>query len=228
CALRAKRRTQTPRESAAFARSSLELFIDDVQGATLDVALNAPEVLADQGQDEALDAEHEQNRDAAEQRPGKVRLADPEDEPVDAEAEGKQGRDRSEEDADPLDRLRPETREHVEREPRQTKRRIARRALTRGMRNVDLDDARSAGQDESLRELLLADRAEHRLHRVAAIRVERAAKVGDLDAGEAPEHAVDHLRRKGTADRVLSRSSTAARDVVARLDRLDEARDVLG
>src|SRR5207244_7453488 len=87
-ALRAKRRTQPRAKAEAFAR--LKLPVDDVEGASFDVSLDASKVFADQGQDEALDAEHEQNRDAAEQRAGEIRLADPEDDPVDAEAEGEQ------------------------------------------------------------------------------------------------------------------------------------------
>jgi hypothetical protein len=41
------------------------------RAAALDVALDPPEVLADEREDEALDAEHEEDGDAAEERPGK-------------------------------------------------------------------------------------------------------------------------------------------------------------
>src|SRR5947208_13281201 len=42
-----------------------ELFVDRVQGAALHVALNPPEVLPDQREDESLDAEHEEHEHAA-------------------------------------------------------------------------------------------------------------------------------------------------------------------
>ena len=97
-------------------------------------------------------------------------------------ASGEEAADEAERDADPLDRLGPEAREDVEREPRQAKGRVARSPLARSVADVDLDDARSAGEDQRLRELLLADRAEHRLDDVAPVRVERAAEVRDVDA----------------------------------------------
>jgi hypothetical protein len=61
----AKRRTQFRDESAAFAPGS-NLAVDRVERAALDVSLDAAEVLADQRQDEALDAEDEQDCDTAE------------------------------------------------------------------------------------------------------------------------------------------------------------------
>src|SRR6266508_6975811 len=95
------------------------------------------------------------------------------------------------------------------------------------MCDVDLDHAGPAREDERLRELLLADRAEHRLDRAAAVRVEGTAEVADDDSREAAQHAVDHPRRDGPAERILAREAPAACDVVAGLDRLDETRDVL-
>ena len=46
---------------AGFPR--LDLFGDGVDRPALDVALNAAEVLADEGEDEALDAEDEEDRE---------------------------------------------------------------------------------------------------------------------------------------------------------------------
>src|SRR6185312_856142 len=94
-------------------------------------------------------------------------------------------------------------------------------------RDIDLDHARAAREYERLRELLLPDRPEHRLDRAASVRIERTAEVGDLDACEAPEHPVDHARGQRTAERILPNAAPPARDVVARLNRLDEPRDVL-
>ena len=95
------------------------------------------------------------------------------------------------------------------------------------MRDVDFHHARTAGQDHGLRELLLADRAEHRLDGVAPVRVEGAAEVRDRNAREAAQHAVDHSRGQGAADGVLAPAPASARNVVAGLDRLDESRNVL-
>ena len=128
---------------------------------------------------------------------------------------------------DPLDRLRPEAGEDVQREAGQAERRVARGAAARRVLDVDLGHGRAAGEDERLRELLPADRAEHRLDGGAAVGVERAAEVGDLDAGEAAQHPVDQAARQRPAPRVVPRGAAAARDVVAGLDRLDEPRDVL-
>src|SRR5207247_6353948 len=96
----------------------LELAIDGVDRAAFDVALDAAEVLADERQDETLDAEDGQDRDAAEQRAREVRLADPEDDAVDAQRECEQRRHRAEEHADPLDGLWPVAGQDVEGEPR--------------------------------------------------------------------------------------------------------------
>ena len=94
--------------------------------------------------------------------------------------------------------------------------------------DVHLDDARPARQNERLRELLLADRAEHRLDRTPPVRVERAAEVGDVDAREAAEHPVDHTGRQRPAPRVAPRCARPAGDVGAGLDRVDEQRQILG
>src|SRR5881392_1122058 len=161
--------------------SRLELAVDRVQRPSLDVPLDATEVLADEREDEALNAEDEQHRDAAEQRPREVRLAHPERDPVCAEAERQERANRAERDADPLNRLRPEAGEHVQREPGEAQRRVARPPAPRRVRDVHFDDARPAREHERLRELLLADRPEHRLDCRAPVRVERASEVGDLD-----------------------------------------------
>ena len=212
-------------ENAAHAQSSA---IDEVQGPVLHHALDSAEVLADERQDEALHAEHGDDERAEQERAREVRVRDPVDDAVGAERERRERADDAEDDPGRLDRLRPEAGEHVEREPREPERRVARRVLPGGVADVDLDDGRPAREHERLRELLTPDRAEHRLHRVAPVGVERAAEVGDVDAREAAQHAVDEPRRQRSAPRVVARGATAARDVVSRLDRLDQARDVLG
>jgi hypothetical protein len=95
------------------------------------------------------------------------------------------------------------------------------------VRDIDLDHARAAREYERLCELLLPDRPEHRLDGGPAVRIERAAEVGDLDACKAPQHPVDHARGQRPAERILPNTTPPARDVVARLNRLDEPRDVL-
>ena len=74
----------------------IKLALDRIERAAGDVALDSAEVLADQGEDEALDSEHEQDRDAAEQRAGEVRVVDPVDDPPGAEREREQRADRPE------------------------------------------------------------------------------------------------------------------------------------
>ena len=191
-------------------------------------SLDSAQILADERKDEALDPEHEEQRDAAEERPGEVRLGDPVDDAVDPEPGREQGADQPEHDADPLDRLRPEARDDVEREPDEAKRGVAGGVVARRVRDVHLDHARAAGEDQRLRELLAADRAEHRHDDVAAVGVEGAAEVGDVDLREAAEHPVDQPRGQRPAPRVAPGGAPAARDVAAGLDRGDEARDVLG
>jgi hypothetical protein len=93
--------------------------------------------------------------------------------------------------------------------------------------DVDLDDARAAGEDQRLRELLLADRAQHRLDSAAAVRVERAAEVVDVDVREAAEHAVDQPARQRAPPRVMTAQAPAARDVGAALDCGHELGNVL-
>src|SRR4051812_40027524 len=93
----------------------LQLPVDRVQRTALDVALDPPQVLADQRQDEPLQAEDEDHRDAAEERAREVRLADPEDDAVDPERERDGRAQQSDRDPDPLDRLRPEARENMQR-----------------------------------------------------------------------------------------------------------------
>ena len=96
------------------------------------------------------------------------------------------------------------------------------------MLDVDLDDARPTREHERLRELLLADGAEHRRDRVTAVRVERAAEVGDGDPGEAAQHAVDELRGKRPAPRVAAGDTPPAGHVGAGVHGRHELRDVLG
>src|SRR5262249_9229483 len=99
-----------------------ELLADRVQGPSLDVALNPAQVLAHEREDEALDAEDEEHGDATEERPWEVRPADPEDDAVDPQGHSDERAENAEADPDPLDRLRPETGEDVERKPREAER----------------------------------------------------------------------------------------------------------
>ena len=71
------------------------------------------------------------------------------------------------------------------------KRRVARAALARPVLEIDLDDARTGGEDERLGEFLLPDHAEHGCERVAGVGVESATEVGDLRARKATQHSVD-------------------------------------
>ena len=171
-----------------------KLSVDEVKGAVLHDALDSAQILADEGEDEALDAEDRDDERTEEQRPGEVPLADPVDDAVQAEGERGERAEQPEHDPRRLDRLRPEPGEDVERGAGQAERRVARGTLPRRVPDVDLDDGRTAREDERLRELLPADRAEHRLDRLATVGVERAAEVGDVDPGEAAEHAVDQPR----------------------------------
>src|SRR5205807_8037795 len=166
------------------------------------LTLDSAQVLANERENESLDAEDEDDSRAAEEGPGEVRVLDPEDDAVDTEAERRERADDAHDQPDPLDRLRPESGQHVQRESRKPQRRVARPSLSRYVRDVDLDDARAAGEDQRLRELLTPDRAEHRFDGPAAVRVERAPEVGDRDAGEAPQHSVDQPRRQCATPRI--------------------------
>src|SRR5512132_3038132 len=95
------------------------------------------------------------------------------------------------------------------------------------MLNVDLGHTGTGGEDERLRELLLADRAEWRLERRAPVGVEGAAEVRDRHAGEAPQHPVDEERRHRTAPGVATSVPPTARDVASVLYARDELRNVL-
>ena len=97
--------------------------------------------------------------------PGKFAVDDPVDDAVDAERGRGERADDAERDADPLHRLRPEAGDDVQREPDEAERRVARAGLAARVRDVDLLDRHAAREDERLRELLPADRAEHRLDR---------------------------------------------------------------
>src|SRR4051812_3821682 len=91
---------------------TLELLIDRVEGPAFDPALDAPQILPDERQEEALDAEDEDDAGSGEERPREVALRDPVDDAVDAERGRRERADDPEADADPLDRLRPEPGEH--------------------------------------------------------------------------------------------------------------------
>ena len=93
---------------------------------------------------------------------------------------------------------------------------------------IDLDDRRAGRQDEGLRELLASDHVEHRLERGAAVRVERAAVVRDLDPRQTPQHRVDRARRELAAHQGVGSLRAAARrhlDALL-LERGHELRDV--
>ena len=110
-----------------------ELAVDRVQRAPLDVALDPPEVLADEGQDEALHAEDEDHAHAAEERAREVRIADPVHDAVDPECERSRRAEHAERDPDPLDRLGPDPAQHMQGEPRQSQGRVAGPAHPRRM-----------------------------------------------------------------------------------------------
>ena len=95
------------------------------------------------------------------------------------------------------------------------------------MSYIDLDHARTAGKNQCLRELLLADRGQHRLDRAAAIRVEGAPEIADLRAREASKHAVDETRGKRSPPRVPTDDAAPAGHVRSALHCRDEQRDVL-
>src|SRR5512132_982527 len=95
------------------------------------------------------------------------------------------------------------------------------------MLDVDLGHAGTGGEDERLRELLLADRAEGRLERRAPVGVEGATEVRDRYSGEATQHPVDEERRHRAAPGVATGVPPAARDVASVLHARDELRNVL-
>src|SRR3954451_23968681 len=174
-----------------FAGTGLDLLLHDVERPSLDVPLDAAQVLPDEREDEALDAEDEDYANPGEERSWEVRVVNPVRDAVDAEHERGDGADHPHHHPDPLDRLRPEAGHDVQREAGEAERRVARVVRARRVADVDLHDRGAAREDERLRELLLPDRSEQRHDRVAPIRVERAAEVLDVGAGEAAEHAVD-------------------------------------
>ena len=108
--------------------------------------------------------------------------------------------DDAERDADPLDRLRPEAGEHVQREPRQAQRRVARRIprAARARRRPRRRDAPPERTSAFVNFCLPIEPSIGSTAR-APVRVERAAEVGDRDAGEAAQHPVDHARRAASA-----------------------------
>ena len=99
----------------------------------LNHALDSAEMLADEGEDEALHAEDRDDEPSEQQRAREVVVRDPVDEAVDPEHRGGERAEGAEHDARGLDRLRPESCENVQREPREAERRVARVALARRM-----------------------------------------------------------------------------------------------
>ena len=128
---------------AAQAGSVAELAVDRVEGPSLDVALDAAEVLAHEREDEPCTASTPSTRPPRKRRPGS--RGPPSDDPPDADRRGEEAADDADGHAGPLDRLRPEAREHVEGEPDEAKRRVARAVGARLVGEVDLDDAGAGG-----------------------------------------------------------------------------------
>src|SRR3979409_1755438 len=78
-----------------------KFLLDRVQRASLDVPLDAPERLADQGEHEPLHSEDENNACSGEEGPGEVAVEDPVGHAVDTQGPGRQGAENAEADADP-------------------------------------------------------------------------------------------------------------------------------
>src|SRR5437867_2245314 len=72
-----------------------QLALDGVEGPAFDLALDAAEVLADEREDEALDAEDVGDPDACQQRAREVVLRDPEDDRVHRQEGGDERADRA-------------------------------------------------------------------------------------------------------------------------------------
>src|SRR5712691_3202860 len=84
----ARLRRRAPRCAPSTMRiSSSKLLRDRVQGPPFHLSLDSAQVLAHEREDESLHAEHEHDSRAAEERPGEVRVLDPEDHAVDPEPE---------------------------------------------------------------------------------------------------------------------------------------------
>ena len=161
--------------------SQLELAVDRVQGPPLHVALDSAEVLADEREDEALHAEHEEDE-------RRRRAAAPGSRAVDPVARRRRRRARSrasvqsdaEREPDPLDRLRPEAGEHVQREPREAKRRVAGGCprAARAPTSTSTTDA-PPERTSAFVNFCLPIAPSIGLDRVAPVGVEGAAEVGD-------------------------------------------------
>src|SRR5215216_4444270 len=89
-----------PVTSTRFTDALLELLLDGVQRPAFDLALDSAQMLPDQREDEPLEAEHEEDEDAAEQRTGEVPLGDPEHGAVDPEGRRDDRAQNAERDAD--------------------------------------------------------------------------------------------------------------------------------
>ena len=159
--------------------------------------------------------------------PGKFDAVDPVDDAVDAERGGDERAEHAERHADPLDRLRPEAREHVEREAGEPERRVARPPWRGAWRTSTSTTLAPPERTSAFVNFCLPITRQHRRHDVAAVRVERAAEVRDRRRGEAAQHPVDQPRGQRPAPRVVPGGAPAAGDVDAGLDRGDEPRDVL-
>ena len=158
--------------------------------------------------------------------PGKSLSAIQNDDPPDPGREGEDPRGDPDDHPRPLDRLRPEARQHVERHADQPEPGVARTAVAPLVGDVDLGHRGAGRDDERLRELLLADRAGQREQRVAAVRVERAPEVGDVGLRELAEHPIHELRGQPPPPAVVAVDAPAARDLGAAVHGVDEPHDV--
>src|SRR5439155_18911166 len=172
------------------------LRLDRVERASPDIPLDPPQVLPDEREYEPLDGMDSENEPAEIKHPWEISAHDPDHGRPDAGGQGESAARRPQEDAGPLDRLRPEAGEHVQGEACKAERRVSGAALARPVLEVDLHDARAGREDERLRELLLSDHTEHRSESVARVGVEGATEVRDVGGREAAQHSVDEARRK--------------------------------
>jgi len=101
--------------------SSPQLLVDRVEGTPFHVALDSAEILANEREDEALDAEHEEDGDAAEERPGEVPSIDPVKGAVGAERERKEREKKEAEKHEADKKKQDEQRRVAEARERQTR-----------------------------------------------------------------------------------------------------------
>src|SRR6478735_8709165 len=96
-----------------------QLPVDVVDRSAFDIALDALQILAQHGHQEALQTEHEQHEPSQEQRSREVAVADPEAEAPETHHRGSQDTANRQHSPHPLHHLRPESGEHRQAEPDQ-------------------------------------------------------------------------------------------------------------